>query len=157
MGYHLNRLDETIFMAVSKPLLTEFDINHRLESCDGRNSLLQWWLIDLLPSVTKLNRKLVSSISSKQTCSSHSSVSRPGLWPLSVCVRAGLGRASCRGSRQPQPTSLWQDEYPQASFVRNKSTHCCMVFFTLEFLFSHFFASLTRNERMVKSKLHTED
>ena len=34
MGYHLNRLDETIFMAVPKPLLTEFGIHHRLESCD---------------------------------------------------------------------------------------------------------------------------
>ena len=33
MGYHLNRLDEPVFMAVSKPLLTEFGIHHRLESC----------------------------------------------------------------------------------------------------------------------------
>ena len=33
MGYRLNRLDEPIFMAVSKPLLTEFGIHHRLESC----------------------------------------------------------------------------------------------------------------------------
>ena len=32
MGYHLNRLDEPVFMAVSKPLLTEFGIHHRLES-----------------------------------------------------------------------------------------------------------------------------
>ena len=33
MGYRLNRLDEPVFIAVSKPLLTEFDIHHRLESC----------------------------------------------------------------------------------------------------------------------------
>ena len=33
MGYRLNRLDEPILIAVSKPLLTEFDIHHRLESC----------------------------------------------------------------------------------------------------------------------------
>ena len=34
MGYRsLNRLDEPVFIAVSKPLLTEFDIDHRLESC----------------------------------------------------------------------------------------------------------------------------
>ena len=33
MGYRLNRLDEPILMAVSKPLLTEFGIYHRLESC----------------------------------------------------------------------------------------------------------------------------
>ena len=33
MGYRLNRLDEPVFMAVSKPLLTEFGINHRFESC----------------------------------------------------------------------------------------------------------------------------
>ena len=32
MGYRLNRLDEPVFMAVSKPLLTEFGIHHRLES-----------------------------------------------------------------------------------------------------------------------------
>ena len=34
MGYRLNRLDEPVFMAVSKPLLTEFGIHHRLESCE---------------------------------------------------------------------------------------------------------------------------
>ena len=33
MGYRLNRLDEPIFTAVSKPLLTEFGIHHILESC----------------------------------------------------------------------------------------------------------------------------
>ena len=32
MGYRLNRLDEPIFMAVSKPMQTEFGIHHRLES-----------------------------------------------------------------------------------------------------------------------------
>ena len=29
----MNRLDEPVFMAVSKHLLTEFGIHHRLESC----------------------------------------------------------------------------------------------------------------------------
>ena len=33
MEYCLNRRDEPIFMAVSKPLLTEFGIHYRLESC----------------------------------------------------------------------------------------------------------------------------
>ena len=33
MGYHLNHLDEPVFIAVSKPLLTEFGIYLRLESC----------------------------------------------------------------------------------------------------------------------------
>ena len=33
MGYHLNRLDEPVFMAVPKPMLTEFGIHDRLESC----------------------------------------------------------------------------------------------------------------------------
>ena len=33
MGYRLNRLDEPVFMAVPKPMLTEFDIHYRLESC----------------------------------------------------------------------------------------------------------------------------
>ena len=34
MGYQLNRLDEPVLMAVSKPLPTEFGIHHRLESCE---------------------------------------------------------------------------------------------------------------------------
>ena len=33
MGYRLNHLDEPVFITVSKPLLTEFGIHHRLESC----------------------------------------------------------------------------------------------------------------------------
>ena len=33
MGYRLNRLDEPIFMAVPKPMLTEFGIHYILESC----------------------------------------------------------------------------------------------------------------------------
>ena len=33
MGYRLNRLDEPVFMAVPKPLQTEFGIHYRLESC----------------------------------------------------------------------------------------------------------------------------
>ena len=37
MGYRLNRLDESVFIAVSKPLLTEFGIHHRLESCVAFN------------------------------------------------------------------------------------------------------------------------
>ena len=35
MGYRLNRLDEPVFMAVPKPLQTEFGIHYRLESCGG--------------------------------------------------------------------------------------------------------------------------
>ena len=34
MGYRLNRLTEPVFIAVSKLLLTEFHIHHRLESCE---------------------------------------------------------------------------------------------------------------------------
>ena len=34
VGNRLNRLDEPVFIAVSKPLLTEFGIHHRLESCE---------------------------------------------------------------------------------------------------------------------------
>ena len=37
MGYHLNCLDEPVFMAVPKPMLTESGIDYRLESCsDGK-------------------------------------------------------------------------------------------------------------------------
>ena len=34
MGYHLNRLDEPVFMAGPRPMLTEFGTHQRLESCD---------------------------------------------------------------------------------------------------------------------------
>ena len=34
MGYRLNHLDEPVFMAVSKPMQTEFGIHNRLESCE---------------------------------------------------------------------------------------------------------------------------
>ena len=37
MAYRLNRLDGPVFIAVWKPLLTEFYIHHRLESC-GKNT-----------------------------------------------------------------------------------------------------------------------
>ena len=33
MGYHLNCLDELVFMAGPKPMQTEFGIHQRLESC----------------------------------------------------------------------------------------------------------------------------
>ena len=39
MGYRLDRRDEPVFIAVSKPLLTEFGIHHRLESCEFMASL----------------------------------------------------------------------------------------------------------------------
>ena len=39
MGYRLNRLDEPIFIAVPKPMLTEFGIHHRLESCEPFNCI----------------------------------------------------------------------------------------------------------------------
>ena len=34
MGIRLNRLDEPVFTAGPKHLLTEFGIHHRLESCE---------------------------------------------------------------------------------------------------------------------------
>ena len=40
MGYLLNRLDESVFIAVSKPLVTEFGIHHRLESCAKHSAML---------------------------------------------------------------------------------------------------------------------
>ena len=57
MGYRLIRLDEPVFIAVSKPLLTEFGIHYRLESCDTHYKVSQGFIcsmfIDLLlhPSI----------------------------------------------------------------------------------------------------------
>ena len=48
MGYRLNRLDEPVFIAVSKPLLTEFGIHHRLESCEGK------WYLTLTPRAIRI-------------------------------------------------------------------------------------------------------
>ena len=44
MGYRLNRLDKPVLIAVSKPLLTEFGIHYRLESCgvEIMVHLLKW-------------------------------------------------------------------------------------------------------------------
>ena len=47
MGYRLNHLDEPVFIAVSKPLLTEFGIHHRFESC-GYNRAIIKITIDIL-------------------------------------------------------------------------------------------------------------
>ena len=51
MGYHLNRLDESVFMAVSKPLLPEFGIHHRLESCDVCS-----WVVYTKQQIIKLRK-----------------------------------------------------------------------------------------------------
>ena len=54
MGNRLNRLDETVFMAVPKPLLTEFGIHFRLESYVSndlqtkRLSVSEYWIRDEL-------------------------------------------------------------------------------------------------------------
>ena len=42
MGYRLNRLDEPVFMAVPKPMLTEFGIHYRLESCVSFSTFYLW-------------------------------------------------------------------------------------------------------------------
>ena len=50
MGYSLNRLDEPVFMVVSKPMQTEFGIHHRLESCVsqmGKAPIFGKWPLNL--------------------------------------------------------------------------------------------------------------
>ena len=37
MGYRLNRLDETVFMAVPKVMVIEFGIHYRLEGCETKS------------------------------------------------------------------------------------------------------------------------
>ena len=56
MGYRLNRLDEPVFIAVSKHLLTEFGIHLRLESCGEFSSFFwkgDWQLYCLDPDLTQ--------------------------------------------------------------------------------------------------------
>ena len=52
----MNRLDEPVFMAVSKPMQTEFDIHHRLESC-GPQSMVGETLFSSVPA-TALSQTL---------------------------------------------------------------------------------------------------
>ena len=49
MGYRLNRLDEPVLIAVTKPLLTEFGIHLRLESC------VEAWTVRPLSSLDNLS------------------------------------------------------------------------------------------------------
>ena len=42
MGYHLNRLDELVFMVGPKPMQTEFSIHHILESCGNGFKRFDW-------------------------------------------------------------------------------------------------------------------
>ena len=41
MGYRLNRLDESVLMAVPKPMQTEFGIHYRLQSC-GKSLTIEY-------------------------------------------------------------------------------------------------------------------
>ena len=49
----MNSLDEPVFLEVSKPLLTELGIHHRLESCDVPLLILNQrsWVWNLSPVV----------------------------------------------------------------------------------------------------------
>ena len=60
MGYHLNRLDEPVFMAGPKPMLTEFGIHHRLESC-GLITILFALLSDILVTLDVAKKQYVTS------------------------------------------------------------------------------------------------
>ena len=51
MGYRLNRLDEPVFIALSKPLLTEFGIHHRLESCECNLGETERWPLMATPEM----------------------------------------------------------------------------------------------------------
>ena len=54
MGYRLNRLDEPVFMVVPKPMLTEFGIHHRLESCVSQRKTIIFKVILSLPDVVEV-------------------------------------------------------------------------------------------------------
>ena len=65
--YRWNRLDEPVFMAVPKPMRTEFGIHQRLESCIRESNLKHWLLWDIIGAI------LISLISwhSQNPCWSH--------------------------------------------------------------------------------------
>ena len=49
MGYRFNCLDEPVLKAVAKPMLTEFGIHNRLESCE-----VLWFLCKLFKRGSKM-------------------------------------------------------------------------------------------------------
>ena len=77
MGYHLNGLDEPVFMAVSKPLLTEFGIHLRLESCALISSLC-YTISRLVPrqDIKRESRSLNSERRESETIGDKSYASR---------------------------------------------------------------------------------
>ena len=69
MGYRLNRLDETVFMTVSKPLLTEFGIHHRLESCEVNQNMFVLLLLVLeLFSPVVLRGRVFEGVIGRSKC-----------------------------------------------------------------------------------------
>ena len=63
MGYRLNRLDEPVFMAVPKSMLTEFGIHYRLDSCvwcsngpKSSNADFDWEFVKTLATILDCKR-----------------------------------------------------------------------------------------------------
>ena len=67
MGYRLNHLDEPVFMAVPKPMQTEFGIHSRSESCDifgaGKSTSMKLLRNCLTAKDCILNRMSINKIS----------------------------------------------------------------------------------------------
>ena len=65
MGYRLNCLDEPVLMAELKPMQTEFDIYHRLESCGpASNGLFKGFWVSFLDYVFFKIRAVCLSLNS---------------------------------------------------------------------------------------------
>ena len=56
----LNHLEEPVFIAVSKPLLTEFGIHLRLESCDPVNTIETRYSFQMLSTLLRPTRDRVT-------------------------------------------------------------------------------------------------
>ena len=102
MGYHLNRLDEPFFMAVPKPLLTEFGVHYRLESC-GLLCLIFEKLIPIL--ITTLQSIMNAKLSKQRFWHCHEN----GLIKTNQTIPHKLGEC------QVDFPLLWIKDYPGLS------------------------------------------
>ena len=107
MGYHLNRLDKLVFIAVSKPLETGFGIHHRLESCESGLSLVHLCINTQPTAVSEPLMALTVGGGGGDVVDASSCDSSRSRWVCEVCtfenVRASVKCSMCRNPRTIKP------------------------------------------------------
>ena len=120
MDYRLNRLDEPVPIAVSKPLLTEFGIHHRLETCARTQLQLEQTLIVCLlkTHLFTLIHKLGPYPKGSLGCVVRMNESR-----LDIISRSTKVNIIQDGQRPRQWGRLWREESCCSDLCATLSTH----------------------------------